>query len=139
MTLVRNRTEEVIQIERETKLKEMEMSVVEKRRRLSWREGELRSREVVGRWIDERPLLGDNITLYKQEGKYYLETWYTDGCHSLDEMTSEQTEEGIKLEDKGGNIFGEYFMLTTDNELKFCNSTNCYYTAKINGEAGLAC
>ncbi|GIU15561.1 MULTISPECIES: hypothetical protein [unclassified Shewanella] len=135
MTLVRNRTEEVIQIERESKLKEMEMSVVEKRRRLSWREDELSSREVVGRWIDERPLLGDKITLYKQLGKYYLETWYLDGCHSLDEMTSEETEEGTKLEDKGGNIFGEYFMLTTDNELKFCNSTNCYYTAKINVEA----
>ncbi len=135
MTLVRNRTEEVIQIEREAKLKEMEMSVVEKRRRLSWREDELSSREVVGRWIDERPLLGDKITLYKQSGKYYLETWYLDGCHSLDEMTSEETEEGTKLEDKGGNIFGEYFMLTTDNELKFCNSTNCYYTAKANVEA----
>ncbi|ABV86791.1 hypothetical protein [Shewanella pealeana] len=135
MTLVRNRTEEVIQIEREAKLKEMEMSVVEKRRRLSWREDELSSREVLGRWIDERPLLGDKITLYKQAGKYYLETWYLDGCHSLDEMISEETEEGIKLEDKGGNIFGEYFMLTTENELKFCNSANCYYTAKINVEA----
>lgn len=111
------------------------MSVVEKRRRLSWREDELSSREVLGRWIDERPLLGDKITLYKQAGKYYLETWYLDGCHSLDEMISEETEEGIKLEDKGGNIFGEYFMLTTENELKFCNSANCYYTAKINVEA----
>ncbi|MGS0825864.1 hypothetical protein ACVBIO_08635 [Shewanella sp. 0m-8] len=89
MTLVRNKTDEVIQIEKEAKLKEMEMSVVEKRKRLSWREDELNTREVVGRWIDERPLLGDNITLYKQSGRYYLETWYLDGCHSLDEMTSE--------------------------------------------------
>ncbi|MGS0677247.1 hypothetical protein [Shewanella sp. 0m-4] len=135
MTLVRNKTDEVIQIEKEAKLKEMEMSVVEKRKRLSWREDELNTREVVGRWIDERPLLGDNITLYKQSGRYYLETWYLDGCHSLDEMTSEQTEEGIKLEDKGGNIFGEYFMFTEGKDLKFCNSSNCYYTAKVNLEA----
>ncbi|GIU29751.1 hypothetical protein [Shewanella sp. MBTL60-007] len=135
MAVVRNKTNEVIQIEREAKLKEMEMSVVEKRRRLSWQEDELSPREVVGCWVDERPLLGDKITLYKQAGKYYLETWYLDGCHSLDEMLSEEMEEGIKLEDKGGNIFGEYFMLTTDNELKFCNSTNCYYTAKRDVEA----
>ncbi|WP_108946132.1 hypothetical protein [Shewanella halifaxensis] len=135
MTLVRSNTDKVIQIEKGSKLKEMEMSVVEKRKRLSWREDETVNREVVGRWIDERPLLGDNLTLYKQEGKYFLETWYLDGCHSLDEMTFEQTDDGIKLEDKGGNIFGEYFMLTNSNELKFCNSSSCYYTAKADTAA----
>ena len=135
MALVRSKTDEVIQIEKAAKLKEMEMSVVEKRKRLSWCEEELTEREVVGRWIDERPLLGDNLTVYKQQGKYFLETWYLDGCHSLDEMTCEVTTDGIKLEDKGGNIFGEFFMLTPDNELKFCNSTHCYYTAKVNEDA----
>ncbi|WP_220736321.1 hypothetical protein [Shewanella sp. c952] len=129
MAVVRNKAKEVIQIENRTKLKEMEMSVVEKRKRLFSKVDAVENREVVGRWVDERPLLGDKITVYKQAETYYLETWYNDGCHSLDEMISERTDDGVKLEDKGGNIFGEYFMLTASNDLMFCNSSLCYYTA----------
>ncbi|QQX82501.1 hypothetical protein JK628_08740 [Shewanella sp. KX20019] len=129
MAVVRNGTKEVIQIENRAKLKEIEMSVVEKRRRLFWQDTDLETREVIGRWVDERPLLGDNITVYKQADTYYLETWYNDGCHSLDEMISNESAAGVKLEDKGGNIFGEYFMLTASNDLMFCNSSLCYYTA----------
>ena len=111
-------------------LQVIEMSVVEKRKRLSWQERDMDTREIIGQWIDERPSLGDKITLYRQGDKLFLETWYTDGCHSLDEMQGTAIENGLKLEDLGGNLFGEYFLLCDDNSLHFCNSAECFYTAK---------
>ncbi|WOT06384.1 hypothetical protein [Shewanella youngdeokensis] len=129
MAVIRNEANEVIHIDVGLKLKRMQKSVVENRKRLFWKGIDISEREVVGRWVDERPLQGDNITIFKQADVFYLETRYNDGCHSLDEMLSEVTPEGLKLEDKGGNIFGDYFLLTPSNELHFCHSEGCYYTA----------
>lgn len=111
-------------------LQVIEMPVIEKRKRLGWQEQDMDTRQVIGQWIDERPSLGDKITLYRQDDKLFLETWYTDGCHSLDEMQATKIDEGLKLEDLGGNLFGEYFLLSDDNNLQFCNSAECFYTAK---------
>ncbi|ACA86035.1 hypothetical protein [Shewanella woodyi] len=112
-------------------LKVIKMSVVEKRQRLGWQAKEAEKRDIVGRWVDERDSVGDKITLYREDGKIYLETWYNDGCHSLDEMEATPTPEGLKLEDVGGNIFGEYFLLSDGKTLQFCNSSSCFYTAKV--------
>ncbi|PHQ74746.1 MAG: hypothetical protein COB74_05870 [Shewanella sp.] len=111
-------------------LKVIKMSVVDKRKRLGWQDKDLEAREVIGRWIDGRDGTSNKLTLYRQDDKIYLEIWSSDGCHSLDVMMCTQTEQGLRLEDKGGNIFGEYFLLTDDNSLQFCNSSECYYTAK---------
>lgn len=122
--------DKVPQDQQESLLQLIELSVVEKRKRLSWQRADMSEKHVLGRWVDERPSLGDKITLYRQGDKLFLETWYNDGCHSLDEMEVTEVEGGVKLEDKGGNLFGEYFMLSEGNKLQFCNSEECYYTAK---------
>ncbi|WP_394201141.1 hypothetical protein [Shewanella waksmanii] len=122
--------DKVPQDQQESLLQLIELSVVEKRQRLSWQRSDMTEKQIIGRWIDERPSLGDKITLYRQGDKLFLETWYNDGCHSLDEMEVTEVEGGLKLEDKGGNLFGEYFMLTEGTKLQFCNSEECYYTAK---------
>ncbi|MEI8602977.1 hypothetical protein P4S55_20710 [Shewanella sp. PP-Sp27a-2] len=109
--------------------KDIRMSGIEKRRRLHWRETDMQNREIIGRWLDGRPLLGDKITLYKEDEKYFLETWFSDGCHSLDEVYMSQTAEGHKLEDVGGNFFGEFFIVTQSQQLQFCNEQGCYFQA----------
>ena len=111
-------------------LKVIKMSVVDKRKRLGWQDKDLEDRQVIGRWIDGRDGTSNKLTLYRQDEKIYLEIWSSDGCHSLDIMMCTQTDDGLKLEDKGGNIFGEFFLLTDGNSLHFCNSSECYYTAK---------
>lgn len=112
-------------------LKVIKMSVVDKRKRLGWQDKDVDGREVIGRWVDERGGTSNRLTLFRQDAKIYLEIWSGDGCHSLDIMVSTATDMGLKLEDKGGNIFGEYFVLTKDNNLQFCNSTECFYTAAL--------
>ncbi|MGE6434292.1 MULTISPECIES: hypothetical protein [Shewanella] len=110
--------------------KDIRMSGIEKRRRLHWRETDMQNREIIGRWLDGRPLLGDKITLYKEDEKYFLETWFSDGCHSLDEVYMSQIAEGHKLEDVGGNFFGEFFIVTQSQQLQFCNEQGCYFQAE---------
>ncbi|MDR6965140.1 hypothetical protein [Shewanella putrefaciens] len=107
--------------------KDIRMSGIEKCRRLHWRETDMQNREIIGRWLDERPLLGDKITLYKEDNKYFLETWFSDGCHSLDEVLMTETSAGHKVEDVGGNFFGEYFIVTPTQQLQFCNEQGCYF------------
>lgn len=107
--------------------KDIRMSGIERRRRLHWRETDMENREIIGRWLDERPQLGDKITLYKEDGKYFLETWFSDGCHSLDQVRMTDTPEGRKVEDVGGNFFGEYFLVTPSLQLQFCHEQGCYF------------
>ncbi|BAJ01540.1 conserved hypothetical protein [Shewanella violacea DSS12] len=111
-------------------LKVIEMSVVDKRKRLGWQDKDSDGREVIGRWLDERNGSTDKLILYRQTDNIYLEIWSSDGCHSLDVMMCIETDAGLKLEDEGGNFFGEYFLLSDDNSLQFCNSSECFYTAK---------
>lgn len=87
----------------------------------------MQKREILGRWLDERPLLGDNITFYREGDKFFVETWFNDGCHSLDEVNVSQTAQGQKLEDVGGNFFGEFFIVTPTQQLQFCNELGCYF------------
>ncbi|MBO2583099.1 hypothetical protein I6M31_14305 [Shewanella algae] len=101
-----------------TWFKGMDMSGVEKRKRLH-RQNE-QQREFLGCWQDSRPGSGEELTLYREGGKLFLETWFSDGCHSVDEMRSKQTNAGLCLEDMGGNLFGEYFILTAEGKLQFC-------------------
>ncbi len=107
--------------------KDMKMSGIERRRRLHWREADMQGREIIGRWRDERPLRGDNITLYKEDGRYFLEIWFSDGCHSCDAVELSDSPLGRKVEDVGGNFFGEFFIVTPSQQLQFCNEQGCYY------------
>ena len=125
------KSESRFKIQNSELLKVIKMSVVEKRQRLGWQAKEAEKRDIVGRWIDERNAVGDKITLYREDGKIFLETWFNDGCHSLDEVQATSTPEGLKLEDIGGNIFGEYFLLSDGKNLQFCDSSSCFYTAKL--------
>ncbi|WP_299497249.1 hypothetical protein [uncultured Shewanella sp.] len=106
------------------------MPVVDKRKRLFWQNLEKEGRDILGRWVDERPLLGERLTLFRENNTYFLETWYKDGCHSLDELTVTEIQQGLKLEPIGENLFQEYFLLTTDNQFQCWNDETCLYTAK---------
>ncbi|MCL2919486.1 hypothetical protein [Shewanella litorisediminis] len=94
-------------------------------------------RELVGRWVDERPELGDSLSLYKESGRYFLETWFSDGCHSRDEMTVTPQAEGLRLDDVGGNFFGEFFVVT-EAGLEFHNFRGCFYRAPVSEETLVA-
>lgn len=76
------------------------------------------SRDLVGVWADERSYVGARLTLYRENGKLYLETKYADGSGSLEEMSEAKSGNGIKLVEEGGNSHGEYLVLDEKDNLQ---------------------
>ncbi|QUN06999.1 hypothetical protein KDN34_06070 [Shewanella yunxiaonensis] len=104
------------------------ISAVEKRRRLLLNhQGQ---RQLVGCWRDQRENLNDEVHLFRDNGKWIMASWFSDGCHSLDEMNAIDTADGVRLEEKDGNVFGEYLLLQGNDTLAFCNENGCYCTAE---------
>ncbi|MFQ6370395.1 hypothetical protein [Shewanella sp. YIC-542] len=95
------------------------VSALEKRRKLQ----RLRhsDKRLIGCWRDPRQNLNDDVLLYQHNGRWFMETWFSDGCHSLDEMTARDTADGVRLEELDGNLFGEYLLLQEGHALCFCN------------------
>lgn len=75
------------------------------------------SRDTVGIWMDDSPYVGSTVTIFRENGKLYLETKYKDGSGSTDEMTESQSAIGTKLVEKDGNLHGEYFILDSKGDL----------------------
>lgn len=67
--------------------------------------------EVIGRWLDERPYVGNRITIYKQGAAYKLGRVYSDGSSS--DMDLEKTGDKFIYE----NDFGQYFKIEADKTL----------------------
>lgn len=82
------------------------------------REAKSTSRDVIGIWMDDRPLIGATITIYRENAKLYLESKYKDGSDSTIEMNETRSSNGTKLVEKGGNAHKEYFVLSKSGDLQ---------------------
>jgi len=87
-------------------------------------------KEVIGSWLDDRPGIGARMILFYKDKALYLENTYSDGSSRAKEMVEHSDPRGRRLDAKGGNAFGEYFLLNAINELEFWDRTGNYYTAK---------
>ncbi|MGI2261478.1 hypothetical protein [Shewanella sp. GXUN23E] len=94
------------------------------RRRVMGGVSTMEAQQLVGEWLDTRDGEGDKINVYRSGEQWVLETWSEDGCHSRDLMQVTETVDGLKLEDRGGNLFGEYFLLR-DDQLHLCTESGC--------------
>lgn len=86
-------------------------------------------RKIIGSWLDDRPGAGAKMTLFYTNEKLFLENTYSDGSSGAKEMTERNENGGRRIDDKGGNDFGEYFLINTSNELEFWDKDGKYYTA----------
>lgn len=88
------------------------------------------SRDVVGIWLDDRPLAGEIIKIYKKDNKFFLESSFKDGSLSSKEMAASKLGGMTKLEDAGGNSLGEYFILSNDGTLKAAGDNGVFLVYK---------
>jgi len=88
------------------------------------------TRDIVGIWKDENPYVPSTVTLYRDAGKLYLATKYKDGSSSVEEMAESDSENGTKLVEKGGNRFGEYFILDRQKNLHAGGKNGIFRTYK---------
>ena len=88
------------------------------------------NRDIVGIWKDENPYVPSTVTIYRENGNLYLATKYKDGSSSVEEMTESDSETGTKLVEKGGNRFGEYFILDNQKNLHAGGNNGIFRTYK---------
>ncbi len=93
-------------------------------------EPEYSSRKVVGTWLNESPFVASKITIYHQNGKFYVETKFKDGSSSNKEMVKKASSSGQRFEEKSGSSFGDYYLIDRQGNLQLRDREGLIATAK---------
>jgi hypothetical protein len=88
------------------------------------------SREVIGKWLYEVPYLGCKITIYRQNGKLYMEKKYHDGSSSNEEIVEKASNIGRRFQEKGALDSGDYYVLDKSGNLQIRDQEGLVGTAK---------
>jgi len=77
------------------------------------------SGEIIGEWfgLDDSPYTPAKYTLLKKNGKIIMIRKYKDGSGSEEEMIQKKQSGKLRFEEKGGNDFGEYYLIESNGHL----------------------
>lgn len=84
-------------------------------------------RKILGAFIDE--ILNCKRTFFIKNDEMFMEVHYDDGSNSIEGMKYEKINDYLRIEEKEGNDYGEYFRLTKQ-ELQLWDTKGKLYTAK---------
>jgi len=87
------------------------------------------SGEIMGEWIDESPF-GAKYTLLKRNGKIIMIRKYKDGSGSEEEMIQKKQSGKLRFEEKGGNDFGEYYLIESNGQLAIYDNAGLINTIR---------
>jgi hypothetical protein len=88
------------------------------------------SREVIGSWLDESPFVGSRITIFRQNGKVFLENTYGDGSSSKKEGVEKLFGENRAFCRKEGSSVNEYYLIDNQGNLQLWDEEGLIWTAK---------
>jgi hypothetical protein len=91
---------------------------------------EITSGEIIGQWLDESPYVGAKYTLLKKNGKIIMERKFKDGSGSEKEMIQKNQAGRLRFEEKGGNDFGEYYLIERNGNLGSYDSAGLISTMR---------
>ncbi len=103
---------------------------IEDERALAKKPKPMSGRKIIGSWLDDRPGVGAKLTLFYTNEKLFLESTYSDGSSGVKEKAERSDNRGLRIDDKEGNDFGDYFLINPNNELEFWDAGGYFYTAK---------
>jgi hypothetical protein len=92
------------------------------------------SRDVIGRWLDETPLVGGRITIFRKNGKVFMESTYHDGSSGKKEMVEQLSDRGKKFVNEKGSSFGKFYLIDTQGHLQIWDQAGLISTAKKIGD-----
>jgi len=76
------------------------------------------SREVIGRWLDESPFTGNRITIFRKDGKLFMENTYKDGSSGIRELLEKKSPLGQRFDKVGGSTAGDLWVLVSNGNLQ---------------------
>jgi hypothetical protein len=77
------------------------------------------SRNPIGMWIDETPLMCSSMILLHNTVDVILETNYYDGSKSVEKLKLSNINNKVRYENYKGNPHGEYFIIEESGELMY--------------------
>ncbi len=88
------------------------------------------SREVIGSWLDETPYMGRRITIFRQNGKLFMENVWYDGSSSKKEIVEKLSGRKRTFRRKEGNSVGEFYLIDSQDNLQLWDQEGLISTAK---------
>lgn len=88
------------------------------------------SREVIGSWLDESPFVGSRITIFRQNGKLFIENTYKDGSSGKKEIVEKLSGKDRTFREKERNSFGEFYLIDSQGNLQLWDQEGLISTAK---------
>ena len=89
------------------------------------------SREVIGFWLDESLYgMGSRITIFRQNGKLFIENTYKDGSSGKKEIVEKLSDKGRTFRKKEGSSVGEFYLIDNQGNLQMWDEEGIISTAK---------
>ena len=88
------------------------------------------SRDIVGRWLDEAPLVGGRITIFVEGKGLYLEQAYKDGSAGKQGLVEKMTPLGRRFDNVEGSSHGDHWVLGSDGNLQLRDNEGLIRTAR---------
>ena len=80
--------------------------------------------DVIGQWYESLGSLGRVVTIYRSGTKVIMSQQYKDGSTTKEEAKVSNINEGLKIEVKKGNSFGEYYLINKKGSIRISQIVN---------------
>lgn len=85
-------------------------------------ESALSDGEVIGNWLSEMAFAGGRITIYRKDGKLYMEHKFEDGSSLKREMREKSTPSGQRFDMMTGSSSGDHYVIDQQGNLQIRDS-----------------
>ncbi len=88
------------------------------------------NREIIGRWLDERPFVSSRITIFREDGKLFVEQTFKDGSGLKKELVEKKSPLGRRFDKVGGSRDGDHWILGSNGNLQVRDNDGLITTDK---------
>ncbi|QDV68009.1 hypothetical protein Poly24_17150 [Rosistilla carotiformis] len=88
------------------------------------------TREIIGSWLDQRPLGNGRITIFQKDGSLFMENKYKDGSAGTTDIVETRSPNGRRFDYKPDRGNGEYYLINSKGELQQLDQEGPFMTAK---------
>jgi hypothetical protein len=76
------------------------------------------TRQAIGCWLDERPFFAGHITIFREEGKLFVERKFKDGSSLKKEIVEKKAPLGRRFDYAEGSAYGDHYVLRPNGDLQ---------------------
>lgn len=86
-------------------------------------------RTVIGRWMDNSPFVEKRLLIFRENGKYFMETTYKDGSSKVEELVEQSSTRGRRFAEAKGSQFDEHWVINNAVNLDLRDDEGTFATA----------